>query len=617
MITKYSQIRAYLPYIAFCGGIITLSMAFLPVSTLGFELPKLLVLSIIGLGCSASLFLQKRDVLSRFTATVPGIFFLAFGMVIMLSLLWSVAPSVSLLGASPRFQGVLVHLLYLIVALWVADRMSSARWKAVCVAAFLSANGIVVLYGIVQMVSLDPLAHLWKDEAFLGRIFSGLGHPNTLGQFILLTVPFVTLHWLHAEERIQKMGWAMVLIGNAVVLLGTVSRSALLGALVLLCFCIQPLRQQMKRKVASISAEQGFVLSLIVVLCATVGLLFFAQRFSQTFASGRSISSREVMWQSTLSMVAARPLGWGLETMAFTSPQFTGKELYNYESLTTTVDRAHNEPLHVLLTLGPLGFLAYIGFVFTLLSSVWRCRSRDPTGLLRAAAAGILGFQIAVFFGFPSVATAALFWMIAGMLLGLIPQTREPLALRWERTVAVCFLVISVAVFVLAVRWTQARWMHAHARQENSLLAHQQGILMFPHDRQSLIEVAQVHLLAFDASNQRYHSDLTHSTNTLIDLLEKNTNHRDGMADLLRAWLAATQGDRTNAEAHLAAAKTLLPTSFVFHRTALHIAEKFEDGVLAEHHRMHIRGLLPDGYFVEGSQQRRILLKQHPWLENL
>ena len=32
---------------------------------------------------------------------------------------------------------------------------------------------------------------------------------------------------------------------------------------------------------------------------------------------------------------------------------------------------------------------------------------------------------------------------------------------------------------------------------------------------------------------------------------------------------------------------------------------------------MGIRGLLPEGYFEEGSEMRRILLKQHPWLRNI
>ncbi|MAE68324.1 hypothetical protein CL635_00735, partial [bacterium] len=125
------------------------------------------------------------------------------------------------------------------------------------------------------------------------------------------------------------------------------------------------------------------------------------------------------------------------------------------------------------------------------------------------------------------------------------------------------------------------------------------------------------HLLALEKEDVEYREDLLSSTQVLIGLMKNATSHRDGMAFLLEAWFFAVQGDRENTDTALAQAKILLPTSFVFHRTALHIADIFGDGVLAEQHRMGIRGLLPDGYFEEESELRRILLKQHPWLKEI
>jgi hypothetical protein len=176
---------------------------------------------------------------------------------------------------------------------------------------------------------------------------------------------------------------------------------------------------------------------------------------------------------------------------------------------------------------------------------------------------------------------------------------------------------------VVAVRWTQARWIHAYAAmalQSNpstAIALHQQGVLMFSYDRQSIIEAAELHLLALEKEEVASRDDLISSAQILIDLLRKNTNHQDGMADLLSAWLAAIEGDRVKVDVALASAKIFLPTSIVYHRTALHIATVLDDGVLEERHRMGIRGLLPEGYFEEGSEMRRILLKQHPWLRNI
>ena len=623
MITKYSQIRHTLPYIGFCGGLSALAVAMLPVSTLGFELPKLVVLSVLCLGCALSLFLRKTDVLSPLMQTLPGRLYLGFAVVLILSILWSIAPAISLLGAAPRYQGILTHLLYLLLGLFVADSMRHAKGRKLIVSALICANAVTVFYGVLQMLHLDPLADIWKLEIFLGRVFSGLGHPNTLGQFILLTIPFVSLQWLRSLESVRRLLWGILLMLNGVVLLGTVSRSAMLGALVLLLLCIPAFRIWMKSRVRTIKTEQAFVISLIVVLCTSIGLLFFAQRFTQTFSSGRSLSSRGVMWESTFDMVRERPFGWGLETMAFASPQFTGKSLYKYESLTTTVDRAHNEPLHILMTLGPLGFIVYVALVVTLLLAAWRHREKDDSGLLRATAAGILGYQVAVFFGFPSIATAAFFWILIGMLLSFLSFTYAPVKLRGVRIINIGFLALATVTLVVAIRWTQARLIHAQAQNVLSkdpsmaIALHQQGVVMFTYDRQSIMNAAEVHLLALEKEDVEYREDLLSSTQVLIGLMKNATSHRDGMAFLLEAWFFAVQGDRENTDTALAQAKILLPTSFVFHRTALHIADIFGDGVLAEQHRMGIRGLLPDGYFEEESELRRILLKQHPWLKEI
>lgn len=623
MFTKYSQIRHSLQYIGFCGGLVALSVAIIPVQTLGFELPKLVVLSALCMGCALVIVLQKADIITLCTASIPGRCYVAFGLLLILSLFWSVAPIVSLLGSSPRFQGVLTHLCFLFLGLLAAHLMQKKEGRKLVMWALICANIAVVLYGILQMMHMDPLAEYWKLEAFLGRVFSTMGQPNTLGQFIVLTVPFIVLQWFTCSERVQKMSWGILLMLNGVLLLGTVSRSAMLGVFVMLLFALPVLSDWMKSAVRKVHTEQAFVLSLVIVLCTSIGLLFFAQRFALTMESGRSASSRAVIWEATTEMIAQRPIGWGLETMAFTSPAFTGKQLYKYVSLTTTVDRAHNEPLQILQSLGPIGLLIYLALLLTLLLAARQNMNRDESGLIRASALGVLGYLVCVLFGFPSIATATFFWILVGMLIGLLPQTLAPIRIKGVRIITIGMLALATVTFVMSVRWTQARWIHSFAQAtlaqdpSTGLALHQQGVLMFSYDRQSLIEVAEVHLLALEKSDDTSREDLIYSTQVLIDLLRNTTAHRDGMADLLTAWLAAIEGDRATVDASLAAAYTFLPTSIVYHRTAMHIAGVLKDEVLEETHRMGIHSLLPDGYFEEGTEMRRILLKQHPWLKEL
>lgn len=616
---KYSQIRQAAPFLGFSGSFLLVSMAVLPISTIGFELPKMLMIALLALGCGVALVLRKAPVAEVLLGSRQGKWLVLYAVLLMLSVLWSVAPVMSILGAPPRFQGVLVEVACLTVAVYAMFSAREQRGRKVLMSALLVSNVVIVFYGLLQMLQIDPLADAWKSEAFLGRVFSLIGHPNSFGHFIVLTIPFVTLKWTVSHERVHKMLWGGLLILNGAVLLGTVSRSALLGLAVLLFLGVPSLHAQLKRHAATVTASQGFAISLIVVLCASIGLLFFTQRFNVTTEQGRSVSSREHIWSSTFRMIADRPIGYGPETMALSSPQYTGKKLYDYESLTTTVDRAHNHPLHILFTLGPLGLIAYVMLMCTLVHGAWSNRHHDETGLLRSAAAGLFAFLVAMLFSFPSNATALVSWVLVGMIIGLLSCKQRTLP-KWISRVTTCVLVgIATVATVTAVQWMQSRMIVAHARvitdSAVKLALYQEAVLLFRADRDVLIEAAEAHLVALEKEPDN--DAVVASAETLIVLLRNATGNRDGFAPLLGAWLAAVRGDREEAERLLADAKVLLPTSFTFHRTGVHIAELFADGVKAEEHHMGMRGLLPDGYFEEGSDMRRILQKQHPWLLSL
>ena len=622
MISKISQIRQKGPITGFSVGLLLTCILVIPIPTLGFELPKLFALSLTALITAVALLRTKSKWLTALLGSMQGRLFLLFGATLLLSLFWSIAPHMSLLGAAPRFQGVLMHICALTLGLFAMEWVQREGGKRLLAAALLTSNVVVVSYGLLQMGNLDPLAFLFQTEAFLGRVYSFIGHPNTLGQFILLTVPFVILEWWRASSQKAKWFCATLCIGNVLLLLGTVSRSALLGALAMLLLIAPTVRAWIKQQVRKVNKGQALVLSLVAILCITIGLLSFAKRFEFSLEEGRSISARQVIWGATLDMVRDRPQGYGLETMAIVSPQYTGRDLYQFESLVTTVDRAHNEVLHILYALGPLGFITYVSLMVILALSALRYASEDKTGFLRASVLGIVGFQVAVFFGFPSITTATLFWMLTGMALGLLPRKSITLP-AWVTPLANVLLVaFALTTFIVSVYWIQSRLYHAAARSVSSerpletLQLHLEGVMRFKHDRSMLIDSAEAYLHVLEGSPPD-RAVIAGNAETLISLLQNVTSNRDGMAYLLEAWLHAVEDDASSAKEDLLRAKQLLPTSFTYHRTAAHIAELVGDTEAVSMEHEAIADLLPDAFFEEQSHMRRILLKQHPWLTGM
>ncbi|MDP7069374.1 MAG: O-antigen ligase family protein [Candidatus Peribacteraceae bacterium] len=622
MIKKYSQLGSILPIWGVIGGLALIALTVVPMPTLGFELPKLFVASVFASAVGISMVFGRRRTIDLLMSSGAGKGFLFFIAVTFASALWSVAPLMSVVGVAPRFQGVMAYGAFFTIAIFAAFYVRTNRGLIILEKGILLANLLVICYGVLQMIQIDPVSVLWQSDAFLGRIFSSIGHPNALGQFILLTWPFVIRRW--TSDR--RLLWGVLSILNLAVLLGTVSRSALLAAGVILILASPSIRTWLKSHVAKMQTSQAFILSVLTVLCICIGLLFFSQRFALSTEGGRSTAARGVIWSGVVQMVAEHPIGYGLETLSIVTPRFIGKELYAFESLTTVVDRAHSTPLQLMATLGPLGLLSYYLLVFALLLAVWKRRNSESDTRILAAGAALLGFTIATLFGFPSVASAVFFWVICGMLIGLLtPEAKPRFSPMPSMLLNVSLFCISLFSFLITAQWSHARILHESARQHRiagdwsgSLELHQQGVLSFPHDRQSIMETAEYHLQDISRikeTSQR--DDLIHSAEALITLQHHVTNGEDGMAHLLAAWLSALKGDLDTMESQFALAKAKLPESIAFHRTAAYVYGLLENQDQVDMHNAKLRGLLPGEFWDEKSQLRRILLKQHRWLERI
>ncbi|MFH0851277.1 MAG: hypothetical protein V1876_00830, partial [Candidatus Peregrinibacteria bacterium] len=222
----------FLPALAawFSLALVLVAVIFLPLGTASFVLPKVFFLALAALlGALAALRDPERDALAILLTTWTGRAFLALIFVTAFSPLWSIAPLQSIVGASPRFLGVLVQLSSFAIALAgivLVQREGGRRWL---LRSLLLANVLVTLYGFLQLIGLDPFAVLWQQgERFLGRVFSTIGQPTMLGNFLILTLPFIIL-----ESRKKSAGWRwfwmILILLNLAVLLGTASRGALLG----------------------------------------------------------------------------------------------------------------------------------------------------------------------------------------------------------------------------------------------------------------------------------------------------------------------------------------------------------------------------------------------------
>ncbi len=618
--------------IRFYGLLIILgTIIFVPLPSFGFVLPKLLFYSAAGLvGLLAVSFAEKPQSLVPLYKTNEGKLFLSFFAVVLISLVWSKAPLLSFVGSSPRFEGLLAYFVFFAIALSAFAFARRKRNQSYLIKAIILSNTFVIIYGAFQILGIDPFSSAWNSEIFLGRTFSTLGQPNFLGLFILLTLPFVYGRMQESKDRPRAILSSLCLL-NLLVLATTASRSALIGFLFV--FAIVVVRSENWKK--QLKASNKYLLSitsLALLLISISAVLEFSERFSSP-TQHIGLGSRSAIWSASADMFINRPVGYGLDSMAIFSPQFIGKEIFEYEPLETVVDRAHSKPLDLLITLGILGFLAYYYLLITQLRALWQ-RREEPLALMSFLS--LLGASICLLFSFDTAVTHVFFWMIMGLSLGATLPTRKTKKPRLECSIYLTSAFLVILSFVAYSQWNAARFRSFQSNVlfhdgflNDYLKPGQKSVYLFPFDRSILISNAQ-NMLAeqswlstsadanFDTAERRgYLHELAQDTLRLHSFL---TSGNDGVGYALSAWNESLRSLDFDAEVVDGLIHDALKRNPMHIPTLRSGALIYNSIGMREHSASMINKiieLLPDFYYDDKSERRRIMLKENPWLNEL
>lgn len=628
MISKSSQYRYLIFSTLFLLGTVLPTFIVLPIPQVGFTLPKIFFFAVTAvIGTMWLLLREDLSALNLFRTERTGQLCLYFIIVLLLSLSWSVMPVVSTLGAAPRFYGLLTYGIcfsFMICALCLCQHPRGLRN---IILSIVISNAGVVLYGFLQLIHLDPLSFFWDNDAFLGRIFSSLGIPTALASFIVLTLPFVVIKSIKAKGRDRLFYDTLVLL-NFVVIMGTASRAGVLGLIVAIGLFTYSLWPVIRKRILNLTLQQQAITVFIGVMILGIGITSFQQRFSLESEQGRSWGSRQVMWLDSLEMISQRPQGYGLETMGILYPKYMSPQLHWTESLTSHTDRAHNKPLDLLLTLGPLGLLTYYLFIASLLNAAWRLRAKR--GAVFAGGVGIAGYSVTLLFGFDTILTSVFFWLIAGLMMGIAWQADNK---DWQKAenftagrialVLLCSLnVISTVVFL---QWSKgylylqsAEWNFQTGKLSQAVENFTKATAHFTYDRTILVRSAETALVTSEYSEDFESREILHQIAfSNLMRLEQLTKGMDGYLPLLRGWQAALRGEIVQLRQSIATAKELMPNTVDTYRIAAHSYGLVGDTSAVNKAYRDLIALLPPYWKDKESDAGRILWKENPWLSDV
>lgn len=331
-------------------------------------------------------------------------------------------------GTPERHFGVLTWGLCLVG--FVAGQLLGRRGARLVIPAVLATVGLVGLWTLAEVLGWRPLDVVASGD----RPVASLGSSAFLGAAMALLAP-TALGLVFDADQPARRRWSAGLAGGLglVALVASGARAAWVGALVGNVVVLL-LRRRLRHPPAAAlplparALAPGLVLAAVAVVAIAV-LTGTAGRVPDAFGDGRGgIGGRLDEWRVAIRVVAANPLtGVGPEGYRIAFGAHVDDTYEMEHGRDPLPDRAHSAVLDVAATVGLPGVAAYLVLLGIVGRYVVRAIRRGPSWLA-GLAAGFVGYAVQSVFLFPLAELDPLAWMLAGVVVALVPARHDALA---------------------------------------------------------------------------------------------------------------------------------------------------------------------------------------------
>ena len=287
-------------------------------------------------------------------------------------------------------------------------------------------GALVALYGVAQYVFGWNTTNAWIDEEMFEdstmRVYSTLGNPNVLGEYLLLVLPIAAVFMLKPKwKELSKYAYGAAFLILALCLILTQSRGCWLGFIVSVIIFVTFYEGKL----------WGLIPLVLLILPFVIPQTIVERVMSIGNMEDTSTSYRVFIWLGTLGMMKYYWLGGiGMGEAAFA-------KVYPFFSYNAIIaPHSHNTFLQLLVEagIGGLGmFLVMQGVFLKQMSVVYRADNKKSLDSMTALAiaSGVAGFLVQSMFDytFYNYRVMAVFFMLLALGMALrhikVPYERE------------------------------------------------------------------------------------------------------------------------------------------------------------------------------------------------
>lgn len=274
---------------------------------------------------------------------------LSFGILIMLSSIYSAGGVDSFISASISFILLLGYFLFV-------NLMRTEKWIKRAIIGFVSSASVVALIGVFEFI-FGAKNNNWLDQSFHSiiktRVVSLFENPNMLAVFLVMAFPFLLALCVKAKEANAKFLTKALVVIFILCIIFTWSRAAWIAVIVgILLF-------------AALCTTKAFRIFGMVLLGLPLLPIILPSSILERFLSisnlaDSSIAYRIYTWRGTLNAIKDYlffGIGYGDSAFqtVYPSYSFSGIE---------AAPHSHSLILQILLCMGVIGFLVFCVAIF-------------------------------------------------------------------------------------------------------------------------------------------------------------------------------------------------------------------------------------------------------------
>ncbi|TSC90808.1 MAG: hypothetical protein G01um10142_242 [Parcubacteria group bacterium Gr01-1014_2] len=263
------------------------------------------------------------------------------------------------------------------------------------------------------------------------KIFGTIGNPALFAGYIIINVFLaLMLYFRSGNSKNEKIFYAAAFLIDALAVLLTGVRGSVLGIVVGIVlfgflYSINLGSQKIKR----------YTLAFLILVLVSAGVLYslrntnfvktnqYLSRYADISPKARTVQTRMWAWQAGFDgwndSFKYLVLGWGPEM--FNAP-FSKHFNPNFISLgsETLFDRAHNQFLEVLFTMGLIGFAAYVSIYVYAFKGLNKLNSNPEDKVFKIGLiSALVAYMIHNFFIFDTSANYVMFFIVLGLINAL------------------------------------------------------------------------------------------------------------------------------------------------------------------------------------------------------